>query len=563
MKKILLIIMILYAIGISQLAAQEYPIDLEKAHQYFMEAKELADKDNSRLWGINMYGPMLFVDPSTRFVVTNEADLLGKLKKEKNVFIGKLSEQDGIANTSTEWAGKRWMMILWPSLSNNNLERTNLMMHELYHCVQKKIGMEMKSEMNNHLDEMQARIWLTMEWNALEKAVFSKGKEREQSIYDALIFRNYRHKIYPGSKENECNLEMNEGIAEYTGFKLSYLNPEDQQNYFRNRLKSGKMTESYVRSFAYLSGPMYGYLLDESRFKWKQKLKNEGDLGNLLQSAYSIKLDTLNLNQIAENRSLAYNYNTVYGMEKMREDDRLNEVNELTTKLVERPILIIDFVNMNYQFNPNNLKSLDNYGTVFPTIRVNDDWGILEVNGGSALMNKARTAISISAQKIKIKGKLIEGEEWTLELDTAWMLVTGARDGDFLVKKIEDDITTEADLKTSYKQSFTESPVLICPIDESLNYSFAPNSTINMEEFGTVYKAPINIIAAWGNLKLTKGVTLINKERSHFLISLPISELDRKLSGDGWVLYLNEGWKIDLCGGGNKILVPVKKQECK
>jgi hypothetical protein len=53
---------------------QEPSIDLALAENYFHEAEEMSQRDNSKLWGKPLYDPILFVDPNTRFIVTNRPD---------------------------------------------------------------------------------------------------------------------------------------------------------------------------------------------------------------------------------------------------------------------------------------------------------------------------------------------------------------------------------------------------------------------------------------------------------------------------------------------------------
>ncbi|PKP35305.1 MAG: hypothetical protein CVU00_02970 [Bacteroidetes bacterium HGW-Bacteroidetes-17] len=420
MRKLWSIIMLLNVIGINQLVSQEYPIDLEKAYQYFMETKGLSDKDSGKLWGVKLYGSMMLVDPKTRFVVTNEADSLGLLEHKGNVFIGYLKPEDGIANTATRWAGKLWMMIMWNSLSEDKLRRTSLMMHELYHCIQDKIGLKIQWDKNGHLDEMQARIFMKMEWNALELAVFSKGKTRKRAINDALSFRNYRQKLFPGSKENECKLEMNEGLAEYTGFKLSHLKAEEQLNYFKTITQNRKEVNSYVRSFAYVSGPLYGYLLDEVSDAWRKKLIPDSDFGELLKDCYKIELEDINQKSIEQLAGL-YDYETVLDFESRREENRLVRIQSLKEKLINNLVLKIELKEMGIQFDPRDLLPLKNYGTVYHTIRVTDEWGILDVSEDALLSDDWKT-ITVSATKFKINNNFIEGNGWNLKLNEGWRI---------------------------------------------------------------------------------------------------------------------------------------------
>lgn len=64
--------------------AQESSINLTLAKSYFQEAQELSNRDNGKLWGEPLYGPMLFVDAKTRTVVANQADREGILTRSEN-----------------------------------------------------------------------------------------------------------------------------------------------------------------------------------------------------------------------------------------------------------------------------------------------------------------------------------------------------------------------------------------------------------------------------------------------------------------------------------------------
>ena len=50
------------------------------------------------MWGRPLYGPMIFVDPQTRFAVANQADGNGVLQENRGVFAGTLPNDVVIAN---------------------------------------------------------------------------------------------------------------------------------------------------------------------------------------------------------------------------------------------------------------------------------------------------------------------------------------------------------------------------------------------------------------------------------------------------------------------------------
>src|SRR5260370_40229408 len=108
------------------------PIDTTLAYQYFQEAQALCSRDNGKLWGVSLCGPMLFVDRKTSTVVANQADKEGILTQSGNVFVGELPAKVNIANTAAEWAGVKWTMIIFPP-PEDKYRRANLMAHELWH----------------------------------------------------------------------------------------------------------------------------------------------------------------------------------------------------------------------------------------------------------------------------------------------------------------------------------------------------------------------------------------------------------------------------------------------
>ena len=78
--------LLLIAPVLGQAAAESEPIDLDTAAKYFAQAKALSDADGSDLWGWPMYGPMIFVDPVSRFCIANQADAEGRLTSNDGVF---------------------------------------------------------------------------------------------------------------------------------------------------------------------------------------------------------------------------------------------------------------------------------------------------------------------------------------------------------------------------------------------------------------------------------------------------------------------------------------------
>lgn len=411
---------------------QSSSIDMTLAAQYFQEANALCIRDNGKLWGVSLCAPVLFVDPKTRMVVANQADKEGILTKDRNVFVGQLPGKVNIANTATEWAGVKWTMVIFP-LPEDKIRRANLMVHETWHRVQNDIGFPSSGAANNHLDSRDGRIWLQLEWRALAAALMSRGKQRRQAITDALLFRAYRRTIFPNAASEEREMEMHEGLAEYTGVTLSG-SPNLNQYVVEKNLKKAPQEETFVRSFAYASSPAYGVLLDETKAEWRKNLKKEDDLGSLLQKKLSIKL-TQNVKQTAELRAKNYDGDKLQAFETERENNRRKLLAEYRSKLVDGAVLTLPILKMNMQMNPGNLVPLEPVGTVYPDIRIVDAWGILTATKG-ALIKSDFSKIYVSAPS-NLSVSPIQGDGWTLELNAGWTVTNGERKGDYIVKKSE------------------------------------------------------------------------------------------------------------------------------
>ncbi len=412
--------------------AQSSPIDTTLASQYFQEAQAVCNRDNGRLWGVSLCAPMLFVDRKTRTVVANQADKEGILTKDGNVFVGQLPAKVNIANTATEWAGVKWTMVIFP-LPEDKIRRANLMAHEMWHRVQNDIGFPSSGAANNHLDSRDGRMWLQLEWRALAAALMSRGKQRHQAIADALLFRAYRRAVFPQAASEEREMEMHEGLAEYTGVRLSG-SPNLNQYVVDKDLKEAAQKQTFVRSFAYASGPAYGILLDETKTNWRNNLKKEDDLGSLLQKRLSIKLPQ-NIEQAAELRAKNYDSDKLRAFETERENNRQKLLAEYRAKLVDGAVLELPILRMSMQMNPGTLVPLEPIGTVYPDIRIVDAWGILTVTKG-ALIKSDFSKIYVSAPS-SLSAPSIQGDGWTLELNAGWTVAAGERKGDYVVKKLE------------------------------------------------------------------------------------------------------------------------------
>jgi hypothetical protein len=77
---------------------------------------------------------------------------------------------------------------------------------------------------------------------------------------------------------------------------------------------------------------------------------------------------------------------------------------------------------MNIQFDPQNLIPIENIGTVYPNLRITDNWGILTVTN-EALLSSDWQSIWISLPDNytnQTETGNIKSNDWVLELKKGW-----------------------------------------------------------------------------------------------------------------------------------------------
>jgi len=418
MKKLLLIILVSSAFTSH---AQTPDSASLKAAAYFKEAQKAAK--NQKIWSKALYGPMFFVDPQSRAMWANTPDSAGTLKPDGEVYKGTLPKDIIIANTSVHWQGKNWSMILWP-LPEDHDERLNLMMHESFHRIQESLGLPANSPTIKHLNTMQGRIYFLLELQALKAALNKPVNQRKADLENALLFREKRHLLFPETFENERVLEMNEGLAEYTGVILG--RGKDSIEVHLNEVINGAVAfKSLIRSMAYITGPVYGYLLYQAAPNWTSKVTKDSSFPELVETWYHIKPPSGDINTQVEKIMDQYNGKSIIASETIKEEEHKKKLNNYVDIFTKKPILTITAVKMNVGFNPSNLFDLGDYGTVYPTAEVRDSWGEMEVtaDSGGMLMKDWKVITLPITDEPALDSTSISGKGWKLTLNPGWKVI--------------------------------------------------------------------------------------------------------------------------------------------
>lgn len=404
-------------------------IDTALARQYFQEAGALTSRDGGRLWGRSLAGPLLLVDRTTRTVIADQPDKEGWLRPAGTLFFGTLPASENVANTAFRRGGVVWAMVVLP-MQSDSLERRVLLAHELWHRVQDSLGLAMASPTNAHLGQRDGRLWLRLEGRALRRALTLEGDRSDRALRDALAFRRARRALFRGADSTERALELNEGLAEYSGIVVATESPAMRWELVERRLATFDTLTSFERSFAYRTGPAYGLFLDDLAPGWRTALTRHTDLAGLLESA----LGTGTAGGSAATRAAPYGYAIVLRQERARASRQAARVVAIKRRFVSGPLLELPLADMKMGFDPGRVESLDGVGSVYGSLRLTDRWGVLQCDatGGLIATDFGRVVVPAPAD---ITGRRLTGPGWVLELGVEWRIVPGRRSGDWTVTR--------------------------------------------------------------------------------------------------------------------------------
>ncbi len=390
------------------------------------EAAAYAARDDGRLWGIPLTTPLLVVDPRSRQALGTVADSAGLMVREQGFYTARLGDSVQVANTAMRWGGRAWAMVLMP-LPADSIERGILLMHEVWHSVQARLGIPLRSPDNPQLATLAGRTWLKVEGRALSAALASSGPAQRRAMADAFAARQRRRAALPGSDSTERPLELTEGLAEYTGIAV-VVAPSERLRVGRERLSRLEQGGSLMRSFPYATGTAWALLLDIVDPGWRRRVNSGSDLAYMAAAAMGI--DTVGVPQDGA-RFAAYGLAEIEATERAQYAAQVAKQDSLRLRYVSGPTLRLPLAEMNMSFDPNKVEPLPGVGTVYRPFRLSDRWGVLDADSSGAMVNS-----SFSEARVAAPGADgISGAGWRVTLNAGWVVVPGKRPGDFTVQK--------------------------------------------------------------------------------------------------------------------------------
>ena len=391
-------------------------VDQQRAEQYFKEAQTLCERDGGRLWGVSLCGPMVIADAATGTMATSQPAPAGDRPRAI-----------GFVNAPVQWGGITWSAYVWQMIpKDDQAERGRLFMHELFHCIQPRLGLIAPGAgENSHLDSLEGRYWMRLEWRALARALGASGAARTSAIADALAFRAARHQRFPGAAAKEHKLDIDEGIATYTQYVTGSEGAQDASRNAMAGLAAAETGTSFVRTFVYASGAGYGLLLDALSPGWHRKITAASDFGQLLSAAAGVSAAP-----DAAAAAARYDGASLRAAEEQRDRDQQAIIAELRRRYVDGPVLIVPRAGSG-SINNMGATVIPGAGTVFRAMANKSTWGFFDAQGG-ALVSADGETISLPAPVV-VDATTLKGDGWTATVGPGWTVQPGPRPGSFRV----------------------------------------------------------------------------------------------------------------------------------
>ncbi len=404
----------------------------EKASRYFKEIEEICNRDSGKLWGQNLYGPIMFVERVTRRIVANQHDNEGLLKSKEGVYAGVYPKELILSNAPVKFGGLQFAMVPLPEEEVDYRLKTRAI-HSLFHRFQENKGIIPSPYNTINMDEKEARLWIKLEWKALRKAINSQGEDRQLALRDALIFRGSNRELYHKYATDENRFETFEGLATFTYTLLCTNSPEEFKSRLFENLDRIYAMQSYARSYGIIHGALYASLLYDKGYDLKKINTDNFDLGNAVKELYHIDLPSI-CRDVAGSLAVNYEIEAINKEEEKRDADIKESIHRQISTFTEKPVVFLELESPYFDFEPEDIHPLDTLGTLYNSIRVSDNWGKLTVDKGGCLVSNNLKFIRITAKAFKADKNHISGEGWHLILNNDWELVPV--DQNYFVRKL-------------------------------------------------------------------------------------------------------------------------------
>lgn len=401
LSTLLVLLLLPYAIHAQQPSCEK------TMQESLQETADMLNKPElQQLWNISLNAPIIIIDhlENKMYFTAIENGEVQPIKEEE------WNNKVPLANSFFDYEGKRYVTIIHAALMNSPCEqRINLLSHEIFHTYQKALGIENQHSVNYHMDEVKGRALLQIEMKALQQALSGDLS----SLYDALYVRTYRQSIYPNN--NEDLYELNEGLAEYTGVKLSVVN---MREYVKNRLNYD-ISRGYTNAFGYFTGSAYATILDTLYPQWRYDKDLTKGLIYLIKKEmpeYNIAIEKNELDKLLAK----YDYTLILEKEK-EELSSFGDI-EKFKKLLDPATSKLCLANqrINFTYNPHDRVIALDDAVLLRNMNIMGEWGQLSIKSGVVRMNDWSAFYLLPPTSIS--SNVVQGDDYELKLNHGWKI---------------------------------------------------------------------------------------------------------------------------------------------
>lgn len=434
------------AASTASLAAGALPPDVVRAARLAAEATRRLEESGGTLWGRPVTAPWLFVRGDQIYATDDPRTLAlppvpaRSLPEGLQLWSGPLPAGLSPSNSAVVYEQVRWAMVMLP-LPASDPEALKLLIHESFHVWQPIV---LKLEPFNEtgpgsdlLDKPEGRIWLRLEMLALREALATETAG-DELLSRALLFRARRlQAATPQERDRERLLELAEGAAEHTGWKLSGGTRAD----LIRALEDAPKHPTLVRWFPYATGPAYGELLQQRDEKWRLRAAKTQDLAKQLaftlepisaawaQAALEGSASKEAVDAKAQREGAALKLDAVRKEEERRWAGREKQLAELRARFVDGPTLRIRPAGLRLTFDPRASAPLGDAGTVLYNVGWKTDGGADLSAPGGALVSTDWKELRVPLEKgVRVAAGTLsakahwKGKSWTLMLPAGWVV---------------------------------------------------------------------------------------------------------------------------------------------
>ena len=413
--KILSLLLLLIAVCGHSTAQAQVPDSVlsKKASGLFAEAQRVCEADGGKLWGENLWGPVLLVRDSDKLTFTNESALLPVSQKMDALYCGVLDSDIVVAGSALRFKGSDVAVVPMFTMSDSAL--MEVFVHELFHRFQNQhYNMSEVMYNNAHVDTKMGRTLVLCELLELSKAMSSNILERKPHIERALAFRKWRWALFPDKSTDECRFEFQEGLALYTQYRICFQDSLKVAQQLCQEVEKLLSSPNLSRQYGYNMGAMYSCLNDIAP-SWRQDASPSMNLSEMLGKLYGIDFskleDTMALKQSDSYLRVIQDIDTL-------EIERQKVIDKVTELLRTKSVIYLRTNDYQMGFNPACVMGLDELGNYFTVIELKGDFGTIYSEYGCLISNQPILVLPSSDIK-RLRKKC---PEFSIELNKGWRL---------------------------------------------------------------------------------------------------------------------------------------------